>query len=206
MVPALKLDRRIGPAAYLRPSLGVAGGNLERDLITLKDVSCMHRIDVPYLDSLITANQRRFEWVERQLERHLFSQVPHPRLAIWGLTYKKDTRSTKNSPALRLIEGIGGRASIQVWDPVLGPGDLRCRAEIAPSRDDALTGADALTIMADWDVFGAADLDAVRARMRNPVIVDCVGVLAHRRAEMSGIEYVGMGSTGGVDLAKYLPM
>ena len=30
--PALKLDRRIGPYAYLSPGLGIAGGNLERDL------------------------------------------------------------------------------------------------------------------------------------------------------------------------------
>src|SRR5262249_52617168 len=38
MVPALRLDARIGPAAYLRPGLGIAGGNLERDLVTLHDL------------------------------------------------------------------------------------------------------------------------------------------------------------------------
>ena len=35
IVPALKLDRRIGPSAYLTPGLGIAGGNLERDLRTV---------------------------------------------------------------------------------------------------------------------------------------------------------------------------
>ena len=38
MMPALRLDKRIGPAAYIRPSLGVAGGNLERDLVTLRQL------------------------------------------------------------------------------------------------------------------------------------------------------------------------
>ena len=33
IVPALRLDRRIGPYAYLQPGLGIAGGNLERDLV-----------------------------------------------------------------------------------------------------------------------------------------------------------------------------
>ena len=35
IVPALRLDRRIGPHAYLTPGLGIAGGNLERDLATV---------------------------------------------------------------------------------------------------------------------------------------------------------------------------
>ena len=33
---ALKLDKRIGQHAYLKPGLGFAGGNLERDLKTIK--------------------------------------------------------------------------------------------------------------------------------------------------------------------------
>src|SRR5207245_1505995 len=35
IVPALKLDKRIGQHAYLAPGLGIAGGNLERDLTTV---------------------------------------------------------------------------------------------------------------------------------------------------------------------------
>jgi UDPglucose 6-dehydrogenase len=35
IVPALKKDKRIGPHAYLSPGLGIAGGNLERDLNTI---------------------------------------------------------------------------------------------------------------------------------------------------------------------------
>ena len=35
IAPALKLDKRIGPGAYLSPGLGIAGGNLERDLRTI---------------------------------------------------------------------------------------------------------------------------------------------------------------------------
>ena len=33
IIPALKLDRRIGKYAYLQPGLGISGGNLERDLL-----------------------------------------------------------------------------------------------------------------------------------------------------------------------------
>ena len=39
IVPALKLDRRIGAYSYLAPGLGIAGGNLERDLATIVRLS-----------------------------------------------------------------------------------------------------------------------------------------------------------------------
>ena len=35
--PALKLDSRIGPKAYLKPGLGISGGNIERDIMSLKN-------------------------------------------------------------------------------------------------------------------------------------------------------------------------
>ena len=45
IVPALRLDRRIGPSAYLTPGLGIAGGNLERDLATVRRLAEAHHSD-----------------------------------------------------------------------------------------------------------------------------------------------------------------
>ena len=39
IVPALQLDKRIGEYAYLKPGLGISGGNLERDLATILTIS-----------------------------------------------------------------------------------------------------------------------------------------------------------------------
>src|SRR5439155_13570721 len=158
IVPALRLDARIGPAAYLRPSLGIAGGNLERDLVTLERLAAAHGVATPYLDALVAANADRFGWVSRKLEEHVFRHRARPTLAVWGLTYKKDTRSTKNSPALRLLAELAGRADVRAWDPAVGAADVQAAAEIVASRDAVLPGADALLVMADWDEFAAADL------------------------------------------------
>ena len=42
IAPALKLDRRIGAYSYLTPGLGLAGGNLERDLATVMHFAAEH--------------------------------------------------------------------------------------------------------------------------------------------------------------------
>lgn len=196
MMPALRLDKRIGPAAYIRPGLGVAGGNLERDLVTLRALFRANDVAAPYLDALIESNDRRFEWVHRKLREVLFSQLVMPRIGIWGLTYKKDTRSTRNSPSLRLIAELEGRAELRAWDPAIRAGEIDVAAEILPARDDVLDQSDCLAIMADWDEFARADFTAIRSRMRRPLVIDCVGILQTRRPEMEGIQYLAPGAAG----------
>jgi UDPglucose 6-dehydrogenase len=191
IVPALRLDRRIGPAAYLRPSLGVAGGNLERDLRTLQGLARRRDLDSRYLDALLCYNESRFDWVRSKL-RTVLDRVAQPRVAIWGLAYKRDTDAIKNSPALRLIGELVGRADLRAFDPLVKIADTS-GLRLGASPDDVLDGADCLVIMTDWPVFAEADLAAVRARMRRPRVIDCVGALAERRGEMTGIEYVAMG-------------
>lgn len=198
MTAALRLDRRIGQWAYIRPSLGVAGGNLERDLVTLRRLGAAHDVETTYLDALQAANDARFDWVHRKLAERLLAFGAAGTVAIWGLTYKKDTRSTKNSPALRLLAEIDPRLTLKAWDPAVGLDEVRASGVNVPltvtrSRDAALDDADCLLIMADWDQFAQADLDAIRTRMRRPLVIDTVGVLQSRRAELTGVEYVSMG-------------
>ena len=193
MMPALRLDARIGPAAYLRPSLGIAGGNLERDLVTLRNLCDSGAVDPVYLDGLIQHNAHRLGWVQRQLDRLVLNQEEMPRLAVWGLTYKKNTRSTRNSPSLRVIASLDGRARMRAWDPAIAPGELRLAADVLDDQYLVLDNADALLVMSDWDQFAEADFDRVRQSMQRPLVIDCVGVLDRRRSEVQGIEYVSMG-------------
>jgi UDPglucose 6-dehydrogenase len=193
IVPALRLDRRIGPAAYLKPGLGIAGGNLERDLITIQGLCSVHGVDTTYVDALVHHNSYRLNWVLQRLGQHVLERVEHPTIGVWGLTYKRNTRSTKNSPSLRLVQELRGRARVRAWDPVVQAADLGGSAEVVGSAEEALDGADCLVLMTDWEQFAEADLGMIRARLRRPLVVDCVGVLEPRRDEMDGLTYVSMG-------------
>jgi len=53
IVPALRLDRRIGPYSYLSPGLGIAGGNLERDLRTVLNLAEDRGTDVGVVSAWI---------------------------------------------------------------------------------------------------------------------------------------------------------
>ncbi len=192
MVPALRLDRRIGPAAYIRPGLGIAGGNLERDMVTLRDLCGATRVDGAFIETMLEYNTRRPGWVLRKLRDHVFAENPHPVIAVWGLAYKKNTRSTKNSMSLRVLEELRGRADVRAYDPAIKAGDVDVAAKVVDERDEALAGADCLLILTDWDEFAVPRPEAVRA-MRRPLILDCVGVVDLAGADLRGVRYIGMG-------------
>jgi UDPglucose 6-dehydrogenase len=105
IVPALKLDRRIGPHAYLSPGLGIAGGNLERDLLTVCNLAAEHGTDARVIDAYLADSRHRRDWVLRLIHREAARHGPLT-VAMWGLAYKADTTSTKNSPALVLLEAL----------------------------------------------------------------------------------------------------
>jgi UDPglucose 6-dehydrogenase len=193
VVPALRLDARIGPAAYIRPSLGIAGGNLERDLAMLRHLAAERGVDASLIETIVTYNTRRLRWVTDKLESLVFAVVAKPIVAVWGLAYKKGTASTKNAPAIRVLSSIASRAQVRVYDPAVRSPALPEEITLVRSRDDALAAADCVVIMSDWDEFADVDADVFRRLMRRPIVIDCVGALEGRRDGMRGVRYVSMG-------------
>ncbi|MGE0529411.1 MAG: nucleotide sugar dehydrogenase, partial [Bdellovibrionales bacterium] len=115
IVPSLQLDKRIGKHAYLSPGLGIAGGNLERDLVTIKGLAAEHGADDRLIDAFRGNSTYRRDWVLRTLLPNL-PAVGKPVVAVWGLAYKQNTNSIKNSPSLALVECLRG-LKVRAYDP-----------------------------------------------------------------------------------------
>ena len=192
MVPALRLDRRIGPAAYIRPSLGVAGGNLERDLVTLRALCATHGVDAAYIETLIQYNGRRYRWVHRQLERRVLAEARPPVIAVWGLAYKKDTRSTKNSMALRVIGDLRGRAEIRAYDPLVGESEV---AGAATAIAILIFAAGLLVVSGQHEVASPSPLPSASAGPSGPASIGPSIGTPSKLGEHSGT-HVGLATTG----------
>ncbi|TMI78225.1 MAG: hypothetical protein E6H04_12820 [Bacillati bacterium ANGP1] len=67
IVPALRLDRRIGQHAYLAAGLGLAGGNLERDLATVVRLSAAAGSDAGVIRACVDNSRYRRDWALRTL-------------------------------------------------------------------------------------------------------------------------------------------
>src|SRR5262252_8593193 len=88
IAPALKLDRRIGPHAYLAPGLGIAGGNLERDLATVQRLAECQGTEAGVVAAWLSNSRYRRDWPLRQLQERVLARNDDPVIGVLGVTYK----------------------------------------------------------------------------------------------------------------------
>ncbi len=193
IAPALRLDRRIGPHAYLKPGLGIAGGNLERDLVTIQGLAAEHGTDAAIVEAWQRGSARAKFWALRVLDREILHSKPAARIAVWGLAYKQDTHSIKNSAAIELIRTLTG-CEIHAYDPsaVLDAGMLP-NLTLHGSAMDALAGADALAVMTPWKEFSAFSGDDIKSRMKGTLVVDPYGALDAGACAAAGLRHLQIG-------------
>jgi UDPglucose 6-dehydrogenase len=193
IAPALRLDKRIGPHAYLKPGLGIAGGNLERDLVTVQGLAAEHGTDAGIVAAWQHNSTHRKGWALRTIKRELLMAQPSARLAVWGLAYKQDTHSIKNSASLELLAALGG-TEIHAYDPVAKIDRTAFpRVILHPNALAALETADALVIMTPWREFAAITPADIRSRLRQPLVIDPHGLLDHRACAAAGLRHLQLG-------------
>ena len=192
IVPALRLDRRIGAHAYLSPGLGLSGGNLERDLATVMGLSADNTTDSGVVASWITNSRHRKNWVAQIVRSEVPAAGKSPRIAILGLAYKENTHSTKNSPALSLIQSLTDY-DIIAFDPVVPPGSV-ASARDAGSAMDAVAGADIVAIMTPWTAFRELDPVALAADMTGLTVIDPYQILDSVAVNHAGLDHFVLGA------------
>lgn len=193
IVPALKLDRRIGPHAYLAPGLGIAGGNLERDLATIRDLADRHGTDAQVVRAWIANSRHRREWALRTVREWAPPTRPGILLGVLGLAYKQDTHSTKNSPSLATLAGLEPYR-VRAFDPAVTVcPDFHPHIEAAADPLDACVNADALLVMTPWNDFRRLDPMEIARRMTGRLIIDPYAVLDGDACRAAGLTCLTLG-------------
>ena len=194
IAPALKLDARIGPYAYLAPGLGLAGGNIERDLATVMRLSEQHGTDAGMIRAIVANSRHRKDWALRELHEALLATTPQARIGVLGLAYKENTHSVKNSAALELIAQLAAWP-VRAFDPAV-PASAAQHPKLTAATNalDAVRDVDALAIMTPWPEFRElAPADLARL-MRGRLVLDPYRVLDAAAAHAAGLDYRTLGA------------
>jgi len=193
IVPALKLDKRIGQYAYLTPGLGIAGGNLERDLATVCNFSDQYETDAGVVKAWIANSQHRKMWAATTIKHVLLQFLPSATLAVWGLAYKENTHSTKNSPSLVTIEQLT-ETDLRLHDPAVSTSIVTSpKARRFPSALEAAQGADALLILTPWPEYRTISVESIAAALKGKHVLDPYGVLDPKLATAAGLIVTTLG-------------
>ena len=195
IVPALRLDRRIGPHAYLAPGLGLGGGNLERDLATVIRLAAALGTDAEIAAAQLVNSRHRRNWAADTVRRLGLDKVGQP-LAVWGLAYKENTNSVKNSPALYTLAQFPD-ARFQVHDPAVPEGVVPKALTRVRAPLQALDGAAALMILTPWAEYRGIAPAAIADQLAGNDIIDPYRVLDRAAVRAAGLHHHTLGAGDG---------
>ena len=116
---AVKLDKRIGPNAYVSPGLGISGVNIERDLRNLNNLLKENNINHDFIKSIIKTSNESKNWL-KNIFNDIYKKTNVKNVSIYGLSYKKDNSSTKNSPTLSFLKEIKKyNLNVKIYDDLI---------------------------------------------------------------------------------------
>jgi len=117
-------------------------------------------------------------------------------IAVLGVTFKPNTDDMREAPSLVILPAlIEAGAHLKAYDPA---GMDAARREIddvewCGDAYEAMTGADAVVILTEWNAFRALDLARVKQLMASPVMIDLRNVYDFEIMESAGFRYACVG-------------
>ena len=195
---ALGKDGRIGPK-FLHPGAGYGGSCFPKDTQALARTGRDFDEPLSVIETTIAANERQKARMVRKIDEGM-GGVAGKTIAVLGLAFKPNTDDMRDAPSLTICEGLVERgALLRVWDPAAMKEaawrleSIRDRICFASDEYDAVTGADAVVILTEWNQFRNLDLVKAREIMRGSVFFDLRNIYQRSRLEPQGFTYFGVG-------------
>ncbi|HXW06295.1 MAG TPA: UDP-glucose/GDP-mannose dehydrogenase family protein [Vicinamibacterales bacterium] len=192
---AVASDRRIGPS-FLFPGVGYGGSCFPKDVKAMLRFAADQRYDFQILRAVEAVNELQKRRLLGRLEAH-FGALKGKRIAVWGLAFKPKTDDMREAPAVPMIQGLlAAGAAVHAYDPEamkVARGIFGSKIAYADHGYAALTGADALVIVTEWNEFREPDYGRMRKLMRTPVIFDGRNIYNPDTMRAQGFTYYSMG-------------
>tara|TARA_A100001015_G_scaffold317783_1_gene435663 strand:- start:337 stop:1605 length:1269 start_codon:yes stop_codon:yes gene_type:complete len=193
IIPALKLDKRIGKKAYVHPGLGISGGNIERDIFAIKKILKKENVFNLLPNSFDKISSFMRLWIFRLLKKNNFIKK-NTKLGILGLAYKAKTNSIKNSVAIELIKKLPN--DISVYDPKVKLEKDINRYKQTNKVEEIYKKSKVIIIATPWPQFKSISNHLNTLRKNKTVIIDPYNFLNSSQFLQNKIKYFSIGRNG----------
>src|SRR5262245_9870259 len=152
---AVASDRRIGPA-FLFPGVGYGGSCFPKDVKAMMRFASAKNYAFEILQAVENVNERQKVRLFGKMKQH-FGSVKGKRIAVWGLAFKPKTDDMREAPSVPLLTALlDAGAAVSAYDPEamkVAKGIFGTRISFADKSYDAVSGADALVLVTEWNEF-----------------------------------------------------
>jgi UDPglucose 6-dehydrogenase len=192
---AIGCDRRIG-TSFLFPGVGYGGSCFPKDTQALLKSAQDKGYDFKILRAVEDVNDRQKERLVDKIEAYL-PNLSGRTIAIWGLAFKPRTDDMREAPAIPIIERLLARGvTVRAYDPAAAPvarGIFGDRITLCDKSYEALSGADALAVVTEWNEFREPDFAKMQSLMKAPVVFDGRNLYSPEQMRALGFTYFSIG-------------
>ena len=192
---AIGKDRRIGDK-FLHPGPGYGGSCFPKDVSALIRTGRENKAPLSIIEQVERVNHERKIAMSGRIEEAVGGNLRGKTIGILGVTFKPNTDDMRDAPSLVIVPMLLERgAQVRVFDPQgrkqaepMLPGVAWCQSAL-----DVADGADAISVLTEWNEFRALDLKELRRRMKGNALVDLRNIFIGKAAEEAGLAYRGVG-------------
>lgn len=189
------LDDRIG-AKFLMPGPGYGGSCFPKDTIALLKSSEDFEAPQRIVETVVAVNEARKRTMGRKI---LAALGPRPRgktVCLLGLTFKPHTDDMRDSPSIAITQTLqDAGVNVRGCDPegIEQAQEVLDNVEFHTDPYVAMTGADLVAIVTEWDEYRNIDLHRAKGLLASPILVDLRNVYDRAIAEPIGFAYHAVG-------------
>ncbi len=151
------------------PGPGVGGHCLAVDPYFIAD-------KVPELAKIIAlcreTNGSMPNYVVENVEK-ILAHIEHPKIAVFGLTYKGNIDDMRESPAIEIVENLHQKG----YEVILHDPHVHNKYIEIVDFETAIDNADLILLLADHDEFKYMDWNDISAHMRHPYVFDTKNIV-----------------------------
>ncbi|MGH6878148.1 MAG: UDP-glucose dehydrogenase family protein [Rhizomicrobium sp.] len=187
------LDGRIG-SKFLHAGPGYGGSCFPKDTLALLRTSQEAGAPTRIVETVVTVNEERKKEMAHKIMR-AFGDVSGKTIAVLGLTFKPNTDDMREAPSLVILPMLQAQgARIRAYDPEGAKEAAKLLdVELCADANEALTNADGVVILTEWNEFRALDFARVKALLKRPLMVDLRNIYRPQQMAEAGFVYVSVG-------------
>jgi UDPglucose 6-dehydrogenase len=190
------LDGRIGKK-FLHAGPGYGGSCFPKDTVALTRMAQEHGVSSRIIEAVVEVNASQKAKMVAKIRDALGGSVADKTIAVLGLTFKPETDDMRDAPALAILPALADKgAIIKAHDPE-GMTEARTllpeTIQLVSSIEAAVTDADAVVLLTEWNQYRGLNLSDLKSVMRGNAFVDLRNVYERDLVQQHGFDYTCVG-------------